>query len=319
MTPMFILAAALPLALAGCFGGSDPTLQGYVEGTYVYVSAESGGRVIQRPAEAGRRVAAGDLLFALDSSDQTQAVAGADARLAQAKAQLANLQTGKRDEEVAVLATALSSARTTLQSAEDDYRRKLQLRQNGVAAQTVVDDAKAARDRAQSAVDSAERQLLVARLPARPEEITAAQLNVTAQEAALEQARIQLDRRQIKAPAAGLIEETFYEPGEQVTAGQPVVSLLPDANRKVRFFVPEANLASVAPGKTIALGCDGCATGMTAEIEFVSTEAEFTPPIIYSKDSRDKLVFRVDARPAGDAVSLKVGQPLDIHLEGPAS
>jgi HlyD family secretion protein len=264
-------------------------------------------------------VTEGDVLFALDDADQKAAVTGAEARLAQAKAQLANLKTGKRAEEVAVLASTLSAARTALVSATDDYNRKLVLQQKGVVAQSVVDDAKARRDSAQAQADAAERQLLVARLPARPEEIEAAERNVAAQEAALAQAQIQLDRRQIKAPAAGLVEETFYEPGELVATGQPVVSLLPDANRKVRFFVPELRLAEVKPGTKIGIGCDGCAAGLEAEVELVSTAAEFTPPIIYSKDSREKLVFRVDARPLGAAADLKVGQPLDVHLAGPAS
>jgi HlyD family secretion protein len=259
-------------------------------------------------------VKAGDVIFALDDADQKQAVAGADARLAQAQAQLANLQTGQRDEEIAVLASNLSAARTASSSASDDYLRKLLLLQKGVVAQSVVDDAKAKADSTKAQADAAERQLLVAKLPARPEEIDAAQKNVAAMQADLAHARIQLERREISAPADGLVEETYYETGELVSAGQPVISLLPDANRKIRFFVPERALADIAPGKTVGVACDGCAAGLSAAVEFVATDAEFTPPIIYSKDSRDKLVFRVDARPDGDAVSLKVGQPLDINL-----
>lgn len=309
-----IVAAVLPLALLAACTGGDAPLQGYVDGTYVYVSAEAGGRVVQRAAVAGTRVGAGDVLFALDDADQKQQVAGADARLAQAEAQLANLQTGQRPEEVAVLASNLSAARTALAQATDDYNRKLTLLQKAVVAQSVVDDARAKRDSAQAQADAAERQLLVAKLPARPEEIDAAQKNVAAMRADLAQAQTALERRRITAPADGLIEETFYEPGELVAAGQPVVSLLPDANRKVRFFVPERMLAGVAPGKSVAIGCDGCAAGLAAEVTFVATAAEFTPPIIYSKESRDKLVFRVDARPLGEAATLKVGQPLDIRL-----
>jgi HlyD family secretion protein len=313
MSGRLAFACLIPLALAGCNNSSD-TLQGYVEGTYVYLSAESAGRVVARPAQAGARVAEGSPLFSLDSADQKQAVAGAEARVAQAGAQLANLQTGQRDEEVAVLSSNLSAARTALKAADDDYLRKLSLLAKGVVAQSLVDDAKAKRDSAQAQADAAERQLLVAKLPARPEEIDAAQKNAAAMEADLAQARTALDRREIKAPAAGLVEETFYEPGELVAAGQPVVSILPDANRKIRFFVPERQLSEVAPGKQVAVGCDGCPPGLLAEVEFVATAAEFTPPIIYSKDSRDKLVFRVDARPVGDASTLKVGQPLDIRL-----
>ena len=304
----------LATALSGCFGSGDAPLQGYVEGTYVYVAAEGPGRVIARQATAGTRVAEGDPLFSLDEADQREAVAGAEARLAQARAQLANLMTGKRPEEIAVLEAELARVRSTFTNLEEEYRRMAQLRENGIVAQSVVDAAKTARDEAEAQVESAERQLEVARLPARPEEIQAAERNVAAEEAALARAQIQLDRRQIKAPEAGLVEETYFEVGELVAMGQPVVSLLPDANRKVRFFVPEALLSSVAPGDQVSVGCDGCADGLTAEVTFVATQAEFTPPIIFSRDSREKLVYRVDARPLGEAAALNVGQPVDVRL-----
>lgn len=314
--PSFSVVVGLTLTLSGCFWSGETPLQGYVEGTYVYVAAESGGRVTARPAMAGTRVEAGDLLFMLDDADQNEAVAGAEARLAQARAQLANLMTGKRPEEIAVLEAELARVRSTFANLDEEYRRMLQLREGGIVAQSVVDAAKTARDTAEAQVNAAERQLEVGKLPARPEEIEAAERNVAAQDAALAQAQIQLDRRQIRAPAAGLIEETYYEAGELVATGQPVVSLLPDANRKVRFFVPEQRLAEVTPGKRVAIACDGCADDLAAEVQFVATQAEFTPPIIYSKDSREKLVFRVDARPLGAAAALNVGQPLDVRLGG---
>ncbi|MEO8668387.1 MAG: HlyD family efflux transporter periplasmic adaptor subunit [Bauldia sp.] len=308
------LVLLAPLVLAGCFGSGDPKLQGYVEGTYVYLGAEAAGRLVERAAAAGQQVAAGDLLFRLDDADQKEAVAGADARLAQAQAQFGNLQTGKRAEEIGVIAAQLSEARTALKNADDDYTRKLLLREKGVVAQSVVDDAKARRDSAAAAGESVERQLQVARLPARPEELAAAERNVSAQEAALAQSRIALERRTVRAPADALVEETFYSPGELVMAGQPVVSLLPDTNRKIRFFLPEEQLSSVAVGTTIAVACDGCAANLTAEVDFVASQSEFTPPILYSKENRQKLVYRVEAKPVGGTVSLKVGQPVDITI-----
>jgi HlyD family secretion protein len=99
-----------------------------------------------------------------------------------------------------------------------------------------------------------------------------------------------------------------------VSEGQPVVSLLPDANRKIRFFLPEAALSRARIGQRIDVACDGCSEGLAAEIDLIATEAEYTPPILYSKDSREKLVFRVEARPLAAAAELKVGQPVDVRL-----
>lgn len=313
MTRIRHLLLLAPLALAACSGGDQP-LQGYVEGTYVYIAADSAGRVVERPVSAGERVAAGDVVFALDDAEQREAVAGAEARLAQAEADLANLKTGQRPEELAVLAANLSAAEAALRTAEEDLARKQALLERGVVARSVVDDAIAARDTALAHVDAAQRQVSVAELPARPEQIAAAERNVAAQEAALAQSRIQLERRRVVAPAAGLVTQTTFEIGEQVPAGQSVVTLLPDANRKVRFYVPETSLSQVAIGDAVAVSCDGCAAGLKANVDFVSANAEFTPPVIYSRDSREKLVFRVEAKPAGDALALNIGQPVDVRL-----
>ena len=133
-------------------------------------------------------------------------------------------------------------------------------------------------------------------------------------EAALARARTALERRTLTAPAAGLVEETFFEPGEYAQAGAAIVSLLPDADRKIRFFVPEPRLATVSIGSRVAVTCDNCPAGLEGEVTFVSSAAEFTPPVIYSQEAREKLVYRVDARPLGEARDLKVGQPVDVTL-----
>lgn len=300
--------------LAACSGDADAPLQGYVDGTYVYVSAETAGRVIARPASAGAMVSVDDVLFRLDTADEVEALAGAEARLAEGKAQLTNLLSGQRPEELQVIIAELDEARASFKLAEDEFLRQLLLLEKGVVSQAAVDSARASRDANLAKVEATERQLKVAQLPARTEEIEAAQLNVTALEASFAQAGIALERRTLRAPAGGFIEETFYEPGEMVSAGQAVVSLLPDANKKVRFFLPETLLATVETGDTVLVDCDNCAEGLSAVVDFIATDAEYTPPVIYTRDNREKLVFRVEARPVGDAVALKVGQPIDIRL-----
>jgi HlyD family secretion protein len=317
MTPLSAAVLLLGAAtLAACSARSDGTLQGYVEGNYVYVSAEGAGRLVERPAADGAPVKEGALLFRLDDSNEKAQLTAAEARLAQAEAQLADLQSGKRPEELAVLVAQVDAARTAYTSASDTYDRQLRLLEKGVVSQTAVDNAKTARDSAQAQLQAAERQLEVARLPARPDEIAAAERNVAAEQASLDQARIALDRRTVAAPASGTIEETFFEPGEQVSVGTPVVSLLPDVNKRVRFFLPERRLAEVKVGDHVAVACDNCPANLAAEVTFVASQAEFTPPIIYSRENREKLVFRVDARPLGDAAALKVGQPVDVRLAG---
>jgi HlyD family secretion protein len=320
MTPLATAAILLGAAtLAACSSRSDGQLQGYVEGTYVYVSGESAGRLVERPATDGAPVKEGALLFRLDDSNEKAQLKAAEARLAQAEAQLSDLQSGKRPEELSVLVAQVNAARASFNAANDSYTRQLQLREKGVVSQSAVDDAKAARDTAEAQLQAAERQLEVARLPARPDEIAAAERNVAAEQASLDQSRIALDRRTVTAPASGTIEETFFEPGEQVSVGTPVVSLLPDVNKRIRFFLPERRLSQVKVGDHVTVACDNCPANLMAEVTFVASQAEFTPPIIYSKENREKLVFRVDAKPLDGADALKVGQPVDVRIAAAGS
>ena len=114
------------------------------------------------------------------------------------------------------------------------------------------------------------------------------------------------------APSAGRIEEVFYQRGEYAAANQPVVALIPDDRITVRFFVPEGAVAAYQAGRQVRFRCDGCADGLVATISYVSPRPEFTPPIIYSREARDRLVFMVEARPANGA-ALVPGLPVDVE------
>jgi HlyD family secretion protein len=93
-----------------------------------------------------------------------------------------------------------------------------------------------------------------------------------------------------------------------------VVSLLPPGNVKVRFYVGEAILGSVKLDRAVQVRCDGCPSPVDAKVSFVSTQAEYTPPVLYSKESRSKLVFLVEARPGGGS-NLHPGQPVDVTFK----
>jgi HlyD family secretion protein len=126
------------------------------------------------------------------------------------------------------------------------------------------------------------------------------------------EAQIRIGQLSPPAPAAGRIEDVYFQQGEWVNANQAVVALLPDNKVKVRFYVPEQQVAAYAPGRTVHFSCDGCAGGLKAVIRYVSPRPEFTPPIIYSRDSRDRLVFMVEAYPTNPA-SLQPGLPVDVE------
>jgi HlyD family secretion protein len=140
-----------------------------------------------------------------------------------------------------------------------------------------------------------------------------AQAALRTAEARLNSSRTRLERRRIASPVGGSVQEIYFRGGEMVQSGRPIVSILPPGNVKVRFFVPQAMLPAIAIDTRIAIRCDGCAAGLAARVSFISAQAEFTPPVIYSREERARLVFRVEAIPERPE-DLRVGQPVSVAL-----
>jgi HlyD family secretion protein len=263
--------------------------------------------------ERGARVQPGAPLFQLDTDMEVLARDEAAARLTAARAQTANLTKARRPDEIRAAEAQLQQAQAALHATDTQLARTRELVQREFLARSALDDLSAERDRASARVNELEAQLRLTRAAARPDEIAAARAQAHAEQAALAQQAWRQTQKAQSAPAAGVVFDIMYRAGERVPAGNPVVALLPDGALKLRFYVPQASLASVHIGDEVELHCDGCAQGLAARIAFVSPTAEFTPPVIYSNESRQKLVFLVEARPLGDtAALLKPGQPVDV-------
>ena len=131
-------------------------------------------------------------------------------------------------------------------------------------------------------------------------------------QAALANARYQLSERDVIARTSGRVEDVYFRTGEYAPAMTPVVSILPPENIYVRFFVPETQFAQVQLGQKVAISCDGCAHASTATISFIAQQEEFTPPVIFSIGSREKLVFKIEARAPG-GLKLNPGQPVQVR------
>jgi HlyD family secretion protein len=262
----------------------------------------------------GDRVEAGKVVATLESRDAEIAVADAEAGLARAQAQLADLKLGKRPEEIAVLEANIRSARAQKAEAQRVLTRAQDLLERGIATRAEYDKASTEAERADAQLGEAEANLAVARLPARPETINAAEQQVKQAEAQLEQARWRLSKRKLQAPSPGRIDDVIRDPGDTAGPSAPVVSMLPDGAVKLRVFVPEAQFSAVEVGTLLDVRCDGCPDGLTARVSYVSPDPEFTPPVIYSLETRQKLVYLVEARPEGDASPLQPGQIVDVSL-----
>jgi HlyD family secretion protein len=308
---MHRLALILTVALAGCEKPADGSWQGYVEGEYVMLASPYAGQLQKLHVRRGEEIQAGKPVFALEQEAERAARMEAEQRLNAALARLENLQVPRRAQEIDVLRAEVKQAQVALELSEKNLAREEGLVRSGATSRSRYDDVRSAVERDRARLAESRAQLRNAQQPlGREGERKAAEGDVEAARAALAQAAWRQAQKSVAAPAAGLVHETYFVEGEWVPAGRPVASILPPGNIKVRFYVPQSVVSAIALGKEMAVRCDGCPDGLAGKVSFVSNQAEFTPPVLYSKESRAKLVFLVEARLEGAA--LRPGQPVDV-------
>jgi HlyD family secretion protein len=314
---MRILLLALALVLTGCEQATDAYWQGYIEGEYVLLASPAAGQLQQLHVRRGDSVEAGKPLFALESESERAARAEAEQRLRSAEARLENLRAGRRAPEIETLRAELAQAQAALALSASQLAQQKKLFDGGFIAQARLDESLTVHARDKARVAEVQAQLRNAQQPlGRDAERKAAEGEVAAAREALAQSAWRLEQKSIAAPAAGVVQDTFYVEGEWVPGGRPIVSLLPPGNVKARFYVPQAALSALSPGRTVEIRCDGCPAPFAASVSFVSNQAEYTPPVLYSRESRAKLLFLVEARLASaDGARLRPGQPVEVRLK----
>ena len=301
--------------LAGCGPAESNRVQGYVEGEYVYVSSPLAGAVETLDVKRGAEVKAGDPLFALDPMPEKAARDEAARKVAKARADWEDLKKGKRPSEIESVKAQLEQARAALTLSEKELIRQQKLASSDASAQQDLEQARSTRDQNRERAAQLQADLTTAQLPARPDQIAAAEANVSATQAALAQAEWNFAQKKQAAPQAGVIFDLLYWPGEVVAANRPVVVLLPPENIKVRAFVSQTRLGGIRVGQTVRVFADGAPAPLVGRVTFISPQAEYTPPVIYSRESRAKLVFMVEARfDTATAAKMHPGQPVDVEF-----
>lgn len=290
------LALLTALTLASCAGPTADGYQGYLEADYAYVGAPVAGRLVQLPVQRGAVLTPGTPLFALDGELERRQLTEAESRLAQARAQRADLDLGRRPDEIRVIAERVREARSALTLAEKELKRAGDLQQRGLASNDVLDRAATTHAQAQARLQSTLAEQRSAELAGRPDAQAAADAAVAAAQAVVAQASWRVEQTRADAMAAGRVEDTLYQVGEWVPAGAPVVKLLPAQGPYVRFFVPLAELSQWSPGTLVKVECEGCDLTQTARVEFIAAAPEYTPPVIFSESRNEDLVYRVEAR-----------------------
>jgi HlyD family secretion protein len=310
------LAVMMGGVVTGCNQPASDLVQGYVEGEYVYVASPYGGALTTLSVRRGMQVSAGDSLFVLEQISEKATRDEAERKLSQARANLEDRRKGKRPSEIASLRAQLQQAQAALQLSMRELARQEGLATvPGAAVELEVDRARSVRDQNQQRVSQLEADLKTALLGSRTDLVLAAEAEVRAKEAALAKAEWDLAQKRQVAPKAGLVFDTLYREGEWVPAGRPVVVLLPPDHIKVRAFVSQTRLGAIKLGDPVQVMVDGVQGSTLGKVSYISPKAEYTPPVLYSQDSRDKLVFLVEMLfDQAATVNLHPGQPVDVRF-----
>ena len=308
----FLLLVTL---FAGCTRTGPKGYQGYLEGEFIYVAAPLAGRVETLAVVKGTRVTAGAPLFTLERSNEFAAQRQATEQLRSAQAKLEDVKKGSRPSEIATLEARLEQARVVAELSGLELIRQERLYKTDVISVGEFDRTRLAHEQQRRAVEEFTAQLATARLGGRTDAVAAAEADVQAASAAKERADWSVEQKAQTSPRAAFVYDTLYREGEFVAVGLPVVALLPPENLKVRFFVPETEFASLKAGARLQVALDGGAT-LEARVSYLSPQPEYTPPVLYNRDNRSKLVFMVEALFVDSAVAreLHPGQPVDVTL-----
>lgn len=313
-----VLMSVLVSAAGGCTENKQTgTYQGYVEGEFVNISPAVSGQLEQLLVRRGQDIEQSTPLFILESGNETAAQRQAEKQLISAEAQLRNLLSGQRPQELEVIKAQLDQALAQAKISSAELKREQVLYKGNAISPSQFEQTQAEANRDSARVAELRNQLTVAALPGREEQINALTADVEAARAGVDQASWKLNQKTVASPVSGLVFDTLYRTGEWVKEGTPVVRILPPENVKVRFFVPETKLGELSIGRSCAIHCDGCPAEIPGKITYISTQAEYTPPIIYSTETRSKLVFMAEAHPEPEAQAsnLHPGQPVGVRLK----
>lgn len=311
MRPLILLI--LTLMLANCNQQPHYRVQGYVVGQNIYLASPFAGQLIDLPIHRGQQVETGQLLFRLDPNPQQLLVKQLEEELAQAQSSLIDLQKPRRPEEIQSIEAQILGVEAQIKLAEVRVKRNQELIKRQAVDKDSFDAAIAHLQQQSQLKAQLQAELALAKQGARPDQIQAQAAQVEALQARLADAQWQLRQKSQYAPATGQIFDTYYRQGEYVGNQQPVASLLTPKNILIEFFVPVEALPLLKLNQAVRLSCPGCPEETLAHISYISPEAEFLPPLVYSRENDENLVFRIKARPQRPQ-DFKPGQPLEVSF-----
>ena len=303
------------LFLSGCKQAESFSLAGYSYGEFIYLSFPFDTKIEQLLVSKGETVKKGQPLIKAADFPQENALRQAEGRIAAEKALLRNLQTGERMAALAVIQAQLDRAASAARLASRQLTRKKQLYQQKMISTAEWEKIKSEYAQKKAQVTELSHQLELKKLPARQDEINQQKSQLEAAMLQRNKAHWDLQQTILMASQNAIVYDILYHPGEHSAAGKPVITLLPPDNIKIRFYIPEKRLSEIQAGSKVKIYYNGNSRPISGYINYISPQAEFSPPVIYSTQRREKLLFMVEAIPLKDTSPLiKPGQPVNVEI-----
>jgi HlyD family secretion protein len=319
MIKFLLTILALLILLIGCSKDQPTSYQGYVEGEYVNIASSQSGRLDKLFVTRGEEVNISTPLFALDSENESSQLHQNESELASAQAVLTDMEKGSRNEELNVIKAQLTQAIANAKNAHAQFLRTQELYNANASSKEILDNATASEQQSSAAVVELQERFKVAQLGDRKDRLQAQKGKIAQIQSQIAQASWRLREKALKSPSQALVFDTLYCVGEFVPVGGIVVRLLPPQNRKIRFFIPQNVAEKLSIRQAIYFQPMNTTKTTEGHITYISPEAEYTPPLIYSNESKERLLFMVEAYPLlQDAPHLHPGQPIRVILHEPA-
>ncbi|KTD79391.1 HlyD family secretion protein [Legionella waltersii] len=308
-----ILTIITLFLISACGNNNHRQFTGYVEGENIYLASPFYGTLEQLAVMRGQLVKRGQLLFSLDKNPQQITIASIEAELQQAKNTLDDIKKPRREPEISAIKAQIEQTEALIKLAQIRVNRFQQLYTKQASDKDSLDAAIATLQQQQELKSQYESNLALAQMGNRDDQIKAQENQVKALSEKLKEAQWELSQKTVYAPADGQIFDTYYEPGELVAPQQAVLSLLTPETIRIEFFVPVDYIDNLKLGQKIRFDCIGGKSGNEAVISYISPEVEYLPPVVFSRENSEKLVFRVKAQ-INDAFLFKPGQPVVVNV-----
>jgi HlyD family secretion protein len=308
--PLLLLCA---LSLAACRQEPDDGMVGTLERDRVEIKVESSEPILSRHVRDGQQVQVGELLLRQDPARMQARLDQLSAQREQVAARLAELLRGPRQELIRETRARLAAALAETVNARAEFERARTVFERGLSSEGVRDQAET-RWKTAAATEQAIRESLQAQLEGTTaEELDQAEAALAAAEAQLAQARLDLERTELRAPLGAVVDKLLFQVGERPPAGTTVAVLLDTSRVFARFYVPEPLRASLLPGRELQVAIDGVAGEFTGTVRWVSADASFTPYFALTEHDRSRLSYLAELD-VPDAAHLPSGLPLVVRM-----